>query len=359
MRNNSYICKKSEVSSVQKATYKDAGVDVDAGNKAVELIKGHVRSTFRPGVLGNFGGFGGFFKPDMQKYREPILVSGTDGVGTKLKIAFMMDKHDTIGIDCVAMCVNDILVHGAEPLFFLDYIALGKLMPEKVAKIVKGVAEGCKQAGCALLGGETAEMPGLYEEDEYDLAGFSVGIVEQDKVLDGSLIKEGDVVIGVASSGLHSNGYSLVRKVFFDIAKYSVDHYIEEVGKTLGEEILRPTKIYANVLNTMKPFKLHGMAHITGGGLIENIPRILPDGLEVVLRSNSWEVPPIFSVIQKIGQVECREMYRTFNMGIGYVLIVPEYDADTVVKTLAQNDEQAWVIGRVSKGKGGVVFCQN
>lgn len=293
---------------MEKATYKDSGVDVDAGNRAVELMKGHVSSTFRPGVLGNFGGFGGFFELDVKKYREPILVSGTDGVGTKLKIAFMMDRHDTIGIDGVAMCVNDILVNGAEPLFFLDYIALGKLVPQKVADIVKGVSDGCKMAGCALLGGETAEMPGMYDKDEYDLAGFAVGVVDKTKIIDGSSIKENDIVIGIASSGLHSNGYSLARKVFFEIGNLSPKDYIEEFGKTLGEEILRPTKIYSKVVKSLKGFNIHGMAHITGGGLTENLPRVLPEGLEAKINKGSWEIPPVFDVIQKIGCVEDAEM---------------------------------------------------
>ena len=344
---------------MKNATYKEAGVDVDAGNRAVELIKDHVRSTFRPGVLGNIGGFGGFFQLDVMKYREPILVSGTDGVGTKLKVAFMMDKHDTIGIDGVAMCVNDILVHGAEPLFFLDYIALGKLVPEKVADIVKGVAEGCKMAGCALLGGETAEMPGMYDEDEYDLAGFTVGVVDKTKIIDGSSIKENDIVIGIASSGLHSNGYSLARKVFFELGNLSPKDYVEEFNQTLGEEILRPTKIYSKVVKSLKAFNIHGMAHITGGGLVENLPRILPEGLEVKINSGSWEVPPVFDMIQKIGRVEDSEMYRTFNMGIGYVAIVPEEEADAILKVAVQQGEKTWVIGRVSGGKGGVVFCRS
>ena len=344
---------------MKNATYKEAGVDVDAGNRAVELIKDHVRSTFRPGVLGNIGGFGGFFQLDVMKYREPILVSGTDGVGTKLKVAFMMDKHDTIGIDGVAMCVNDILVHGAEPLFFLDYIALGKLVPEKVADIVKGVAEGCKMAGCALLGGETAEMPGMYDEDEYDLAGFTVGVVDKTKIIDGSSIKENDIVIGIASSGLHSNGYSLARKVFFELGNLSPKDYVEEFNQTLGEEILRPTKIYSKVVKSLKAFNIHGMAHITGGGLVENLPRILPEGLEVKINSGSWEIPPVFDMIQKIGRVEDSEMYRTFNMGIGYVAIVPEEEADAILKVAVQQGEKTWVIGRVSGGKGGVVFCRS
>jgi phosphoribosylformylglycinamidine cyclo-ligase len=344
---------------MKSATYKEAGVDVDAGNRAVELIKGHVRSTFRPGVLGNIGGFGGFFQLDVEKYQEPILVSGTDGVGTKLKVAFMMDKHDTIGIDGVAMCVNDILVHGAEPLFFLDYIALGKLVPEKVADIVKGVAEGCRMAGCALLGGETAEMPGMYDEDEYDLAGFAVGVVDKTKIIDGLSVKKDDIVIGIASSGLHSNGYSLARKVFFELGKLSPKDYMEELGMTLGEEILKPTKIYAKTVKPLKDFNIHGMAHITGGGLIENLPRILPDGLEIKINKGSWDIPPVFNMIQKIGQVEDGEMYRTFNMGIGYVIIAPEEEADGILKAVDQLGEKSWIIGRVSGGEGGVVFCQS
>ena len=280
---------------MEKLTYRDAGVDVDAGNRAVKLIKGYVKSTFQPGVLGELGGFGGFFQLDISKYQEPVLVSGTDGVGTKLKIAFMMDKHDTIGIDAVAMCVNDILVHGAKPLFFLDYIAVGKLIPKKVAEIVKGVAEGCRIAGCALLGGETAEMPGMYGENEYDIAGFVVGVVDKNKIVDGSLIKRGDVVIGIASSGLHSNGYSLARKVLFEVGKLSPRDYIEELGCTLGEEILRPTKIYSKTVNALKDFNIHGMAHITGGGIFENLPRILPEGLQVEINEKAWDVPPIWS----------------------------------------------------------------
>lgn len=344
---------------MEKLTYRDAGVDVDAGNRAVKLIKGYVKSTFQPGVLGELGGFGGFFQLDISKYREPVLVSGTDGVGTKLKIAFMMDKHDTIGIDAVAMCVNDILVHGAKPLFFLDYIAVGKLIPEKVAEIVKGVAEGCRIAGCALLGGETAEMPGMYGENEYDIAGFVVGVVDKNKIVDGSLIKRGDVVIGIASSGLHSNGYSLARKVLFEVGKLSPRDYIEELGCTLGEEILRPTKIYSKTVNALKDFNIHGMAHITGGGIFENLPRILPEGLQVEINEKAWDVPPIFTMIQKIGHVEDREMHRTFNMGIGYVIIAAEKDANDILEVIRQQGEKGWIIGQVSNGSGGVVFCQS
>lgn len=349
-------------------SYKDAGVDVDAGNKAVELMKTHVKSTFRPGALGNIGGFGGFFQLDIKKYREPVLVSGTDGVGTKLKIAFAMDKHDTVGIDCVAMCVNDILVHGAEPLFFLDYVALGKLIPERVAEIVKGVAGGCRQAGCALIGGETAEMPGLYDEEEYDLAGFAVGVVDKANLIDGSRIREGDVVIGLTSSGLHSNGYSLARKVLLEKAGYSLTKYIEELGKTLGEEMLLPTRIYVKTVRELAHLEIRGMAHITGGGLVENLPRILPEGLEFELHKGAWEVPPIFHIIQKAGNVEDEEMYRTFNMGIGYVIVASENQANDILNVInnknnnnggLSEDTKAMIIGRVTAGKGGVVFCRH
>ncbi|HHW03037.1 MAG TPA: phosphoribosylformylglycinamidine cyclo-ligase [Thermoanaerobacterales bacterium] len=348
----------------EKMSYRDAGVDVDAGNRAVELMKNHVKSTFRQGVLGNIGGFGGFFQLDVKKYREPVLVSGTDGVGTKLKIAFAMDKHDTVGIDCVAMCVNDILVHGAEPLFFLDYVAVGKLIPEKVAEIVKGVAEGCRQAGCALIGGETAEMPGLYDEKEYDLAGFAVGVVDKANLIDGSAIREGDVVIGLTSSGLHSNGYSLARKVLLEKAGFSLSQYVEELGRTLGEEMLLPTRIYVRTIRKLAPIEIHGMAHITGGGLVENLPRILPEGLEFEIHKGSWEVPPIFNMIQKAGNIEEKEMYRTFNMGIGYVIVAPENQAGDIITIINNNGElkediEAVTIGRVTAGKGGVVFCRS
>lgn len=344
---------------MEKVTYKQAGVDVDAGNKAVELMKGHVKSTFRPGVLGDIGGFGGFFELDVKKYSNPILVSGADGVGTKLKIAFMMDKHDTIGIDGVAMCVNDVLVHGAEPLFFLDYIALGKLDPIKVADIVKGVAQGCRMAGCALLGGETAEMPGMYENDEYDIAGFAVGVVDKTKIINGSTIKKDDNIIGIASSGLHSNGYSLARKVLFELGNFSIDDYIEDFGKTLGEELLTPTKIYSKIVNSIICSSIHGMAHITGGGLIENLPRILPKGLEVRINEGTWDIPPVFNMIQKLGKIEDREMYRTFNMGIGYVIIVSKEETDEILNVINQQNEKAWIIGKICEGESGVVFCQS
>lgn len=342
----------------EKITYRYAGVNVDEGNRAVELIKSHVRSTYRLGVLGDIGGFGGFFELNLKNYSHPVLVSGADGVGTKLKIAFMMDKHDTVGIDCVAMCVNDIVTHGAEPLFFLDYIATGKIVPEKIEKIVKGVAEGCRRANCALIGGETAEMPGFYGEDEYDLAGFAVGIVDKEKIVDGSKIREGDIVIGLSSSGLHSNGYSLARKVFFEIGKLNPESYIEEFGRTLGEELLTPTYIYAGAVEKLLKFQIHGMAHITGGGFFENLPRILPRGLEFRIREGSWDIPPVFSILQKMGNVDDYEMYRTFNMGIGFVIVLPEEEADEALKTCNTSGFKAWTIGRVGKGEGGVVFCR-
>lgn len=342
----------------QKMTYRGAGVDVDAGNEAVRLIKDHVKSTFRSGVIGDIGGFGGIFELDFKKFRQPMLVSGTDGVGTKLKLAFMMGKHDTIGIDCVAMCVNDILVYGAEPLFFLDYIAIGKLIPEKVAQIVNGVAEGCKMAGCALLGGETAEMPDMYDNDEYDIAGFTVGIVDKEKIIDGSKIAADDVVIGLASTGLHSNGYSLARKVIFEKGKYDIDTYVDELGKTVGDEMLTPTRIYVKTVQSILcSSDIHGMAHITGGGLTENLPRILPEGMQFNISLGSWKIPAIFSLMQRLGRIDDGEMYRTFNMGIGYVVVAPEESSDKVVETANKQGIEAWVIGRVVKGRGGVLFC--
>lgn len=343
-----------------KLNYKNAGVDIDAGNKAVELMKAHIKSTFRPEVLGDLGGFGGLFKIDVAKYRQPVLVSGTDGVGTKLKLAFYMDKHDTVGIDCVAMCVNDILVLGAEPLFFLDYIALGKLIPEKVAAIVKGIAEGCRQAGCALIGGETAEMPDMYGENEYDLAGFVVGITDHDKIINGADIKAGNVVIGFTSSGLHSNGYSLARKVLLDKSGKKINNYVDDFGKTLGEEMLTPTIIYKNTLSSLSDYKINGMAHITGGGLVENLPRILPPGLEFRIDKSSWQVPPVFEMIKKVGKIDEAEMFRTFNMGIGFVLVVPEEDADGLIKAVNSNKVNgisAIAIGLIQDGTGGVIFC--
>jgi len=334
-------------------TYKKAGVDIDAGNEAVRLMRGAVRSTFRPEVLSDLGGFGGLFALDVQKYKEPVLVSGADGVGTKLKVAFMADKHDTVGQDAVAMCVNDILVQGAEPLFFLDYLAVGRLEPEKVAEIVAGVAAGCRLAGCALLGGETAEMPGFYREGEYDLAGFAVGVVDRQKLINGSGSQAGDLVIGLPATGLHSNGFSLVRKIFFERAGWSLDRYIPEFGKTLGEELLTPTKIYVRpVLSLLAQTAVRGMAHITGGGLPENVPRCLPPGLGVSLERQAWTVPPVFTLLQRLGDVSADEMFRTFNMGIGFVLVVAKNDADKVLTLLKEAGEAPLLLGEVVPNEG-------
>lgn len=333
-------------------TYKEAGVDIDAGNEAVRLMKKHVRSTHRPEVLTEIGSFGGLFALS-NKYEEPVLVSGTDGVGTKLKIAFLLDKHDTIGQDAVAMCVNDIIVHGAEPLFFLDYLAVGKLDPEQVATIVRGIAAGCRQAGCALIGGETAEMPGFYASGEYDLAGFAVGVVERKKIIDGRQVKPGHVVIGLPSSGLHSNGYSLARKVLLEKAALHPDTYQPELGKTLGEELLTPTKIYVKTIqHLLSRVPVEAMAHITGGGLPENLPRILPPGLGVRLNKKAWTVPPIFKLLQTLGAVPETEMYRTFNMGIGFVCLVAPEEADKACAVLAEAGEEPVIIGRVEPGAG-------
>lgn len=339
-------------------TYKNSGVDVTAGYQAVKRMKTHVQKTFTKGVLSDLGGFGGMFALDKSQYDEPVLVSGTDGVGTKLMIAFAMDKHDTIGEDCVAMSVNDVLCQGAKPLFFLDYIATGKLYPEKIASIVEGISNGCIKAECALIGGETAEMPGLYGTDEYDLAGFAVGIADKKKIITGENIKEGDVLIGLPSSGLHSNGFSLVRKLFFDIKKYDVNQYIDELGSTLGEELIKPTKIYSNALIELnEKFIIKGISHITGGGFYENIPRMLPDGLSAIVNRKQVEIPPIFNVIQKLGDIEIDEMYSTFNMGIGIVMAVEQKDTDSIIKFLKTKDEKAYVIGEIIKGERGVSIC--
>ncbi|SHF32995.1 phosphoribosylformylglycinamidine cyclo-ligase [Desulfofundulus australicus DSM 11792] len=341
----------------QGLTYAEAGVDIAAGNRAVELMKESVRSTFRPEVLAEIGGFGGLFALDTTRYRHPVLVSGADGVGTKLKIAMLMDRHDTIGIDAVAMCVNDILVQGAEPLFFLDYLAVGRLVPEKVAAIVSGVAEGCRQAGCALIGGETAEMPGFYAPGEYDLAGFAVGVVERERIIDGSSIRPGDRLIGLPSSGLHSNGYSLARRVLLEVAGYGVETYHEDLGRTVGEEMLEPTRIYVRtVLPLLEQFDIRGMAHITGGGLTENIPRILPRGTAAVVERRSWPVPPVFSLIQSIGRVAEEEMLRTFNMGLGLVMVVPEEQAGAVLEYLLQRGEKAYLVGEIAGGEREVKY---
>lgn len=338
-------------------TYKDAGVDIQAGYKAVELIKRHAKKTFRPEVLTDIGGFGGLFLINKEKYTNPVLVSGTDGVGTKLKIAFLMDKHDTIGQDCVAMCVNDVVCSGAEPLFFLDYLAVGKNIPEKIAEIVKGVAEGCLIAGCSLIGGETAEMPGFYKEDEYDLAGFCVGIVDKDKIIDGKNIVEGDVIIGLPSNGLHSNGYSLVRRIINPSIKKLME-YVEVLGCTLGEELLKPTRIYVKIiLEAIEKFPIKGIANITGGGFIENIPRIIPEGLRVRIFKNSWPILPIFNLIQEIGKVPEDEMFNTFNMGIGMVLVVDKMIKDEIIKFFNNLNEKCYIIGEIIRGKAGVEFC--
>ena len=338
-------------------TYAAAGVDITAGNRAVELMQEHVRRTFRPGVLGDLGGFGGLFALEPGRYRQPVLVAGTDGVGTKLKIAFLMDRHDTIGIDAVAMCVNDILVHGAEPLFFLDYLAVGKMVPEKVAQIVAGVAEGCRRAGCALIGGETAEMPGFYPEDEYDLAGFAVGVVEREELLDGSRIRPGQVVLGLASSGLHSNGFSLARRVLLAEAGYTLDRQLPELGRALGEELLEPTRIYvASLLPLIKEGLIKGLAHITGGGLVENPPRILPKDVNMRLDRRSWPLPPVFRLIQENGKVPEPEMYRTFNMGLGMLAVVAAGDVDRVKARLEAAGGEVFVVGEIIPGRGAVEF---
>lgn len=332
-------------------TYREAGVDIDAGNKAVDLMKQHVRATYRPEVLGDIGGFGGLFALN-NKYTEPVLVSGTDGVGTKLSVAFMMDKHDTIGQDAVAMCVNDILVQGAEPLFFLDYLAVGKLEPEKVADVVSGVARACKESGCALIGGETAEMAGFYADGEYDIAGFSVGAVDKPKIITGEKVAPGDVLLGLPSTGLHSNGFSLVRKICFDVKNLSVQDFIPELGTKLGETLLVPTRLYPKVcLPLIEKFDIHGMVHITGGGFYDNIPRILPENCAVEINTSSWPKPPIFALLQTWGQVAWPEMYRTFNMGIGMILAVTKDEAVAIQAQLAAQGEKSYVIGKVVEGQ--------
>jgi len=337
--------------------YKQAGVDIAAGNEAVERMKKHVKKTFRPGVLTDLGGFGALFGLDKDKYEEPVLVSGTDGVGTKLKLAFAMDKHDTIGVDAVAMCVNDIVVQGAEPLFFLDYLACGKIVPEKIEAIVKGIADGCLQAGCALIGGETAEMPGMYGEGEYDIAGFAVGVVDRRKMIDGSAIRPGDAVIGLASSGVHSNGFSLVRKLLLEDKGWSLGQRIPELDGALGEVLLTPTKIYVRtILSLLRETTIKGMAHVTGGGFIENIPRVLPEGADVVIEEGSWPVPPIFKVLREAGNVAHDDMFRTFNMGIGMVLIVPEEEAGRTIGRAQALGEGAYRIGTVTEGTRMVRF---
>ncbi|MCL2391433.1 MAG: phosphoribosylformylglycinamidine cyclo-ligase [Oscillospiraceae bacterium] len=337
-------------------SYAKAGVDVTAGYESVELIKPHIKSTFRPGVLGAFGGFGGMFEPNLSNMKRPVAVSGTDGVGTKLKLSFLMNKHDTIGIDCVAMCVNDIICSGAEPLFFLDYIATGKNKPERTAAIVSGVAEGCRQAGCALIGGETAEHPGMMPEDEYDIAGFSVGFVDYDDIIDGKTISSGDVIIGIESSGLHSNGFSLVRKVFAEQLN-KLDAHIPEFGCTLGEELLRPTRIYVKpLLNIIKQFgkDIKGISNITGGGYNENIPRMLPEGIRARIEVSKIPEKPIFKMLAQKGNIPAKDMYNTFNMGIGIVLAVSESKSDSVMDSLRKLGETPHIIGHCLSGEKGV-----
>ena len=339
--------------------YKNAGVDIEAGYKSVELMKEHVKGTMRPEVLGGIGGFSGAFSMSAFKEMEkPTLVSGTDGVGTKLKLAFLMDQHNTVGIDCVAMCVNDIACAGGEPLFFLDYIACGKNFPEKIADIVGGVADGCKQAGAALIGGETAEMPGFYPEDEYDLAGFAVGVVDEKNLITGKDLKAGDVLIGMASSGVHSNGFSLVRKVF-EMTKESLDTYYDELGGTLGETLIAPTKIYVKALKRVKDsgVTIKACSHVTGGGSYENIPRMLPDGVRAVIKKDSYEIPAIFKLLAEKGSIEEEMMYNTYNMGIGMVLAVDPSAVDTAMEAIREAGETPYVIGSVEAGEKGVTLC--
>jgi phosphoribosylformylglycinamidine cyclo-ligase len=344
------------MSTSRSESYKAAGVDVVAGYEAVKLMKPHVESTFIPGVMGSLGGFGGLFAPNFAGMEKPILVSGTDGVGTKLKLAFLLDKHDTIGIDAVAMCVNDIVCCGAQPLFFLDYIAVGKNVPEKVANIVLGIAEGCRQAGCALIGGETAEMPGFYPVDEYDVAGFSVGMVDEPKMIDGSRLTAGDVLIGVASSGVHSNGYSLVRKTL-GINEKSVRMYIDEFGKTLGEELLTPTKIYVKAAqNAISKADIKAISHITGGGFYENIPRMLKDGICADIEKAAAPVLPVFDLIAKTGDIPERDMYNTFNMGVGMIMAVAKEDADKALAAIAEAGQTGYIIGECKEGEKGITL---
>lgn len=342
---------------MSELTYKKAGVDIDAGEMFVELISPFAKKTFRKEVLTDIGSFSGLFRLDISRYKEPILVSGTDGVGTKLKIAFMADRHDTVGIDLVAMCVNDILTCGAEPLFFLDYLATGKLIPERAVDIVKGIAEGCTEAGCSLIGGETAEMPGFYQEGEYDIAGFAVGVVEKDKIVDGKDVSPNDIIIGLASSGLHSNGYSLVRKIFFEHKKKAIDSFIPELGTTLGEELLKPTKIYVKAYRAVSGVsEIKAMAHITGGGIPGNLPRVLPKTIGAKIKKGSWEEPPIFGLLRKEGNVPEEDMKRTFNLGIGYIMIVSPNSVDNTLSALKGAGYNAYIIGETFNGNREVIY---
>ncbi|MEJ8552742.1 phosphoribosylformylglycinamidine cyclo-ligase [Tepidibacter sp. Z1-5] len=342
---------------MNKITYRDSGVNIDEGNKAVDIIKEKVKSTYNKNVLGDLGSFSGLYSiKDCLSMKEPVLLSSTDGVGTKLKIAQMMDRHDTVGIDLVAMCVNDLICQGAKPLFFLDYIATGSLKSNQVEDIVSGIVEGCKDSGCALVGGETAEMPGMYKNDEYDLAGFSVGICDKENIITGEDVKEGDVLIGISSSGIHSNGFSLIRKIFLDELNWTLDRYVDELGKTLGEELLTPTKIYVNtVMDLISKYNIKSIAHITGGGVIENITRVIPENLGITINKNSWKELNIYSLIKKLNLVEERELYRSFNMGIGLVIIVDKNDANEILECINQN-EDAYIIGEVTTDSG-VVLC--
>ncbi len=339
--------------------YKNAGVDIEAGYKSVELMKKHVKETMRPEVLGGLGGFSGAFSlAKIKEMENPILLSGTDGCGTKVKLAFLMDKHDTIGIDAVAMCVNDVACAGGEPLFFLDYIACGKNYPEKIATIVAGVAEGCKQSGAALVGGETAEHPGLMPEDEYDLAGFAVGVVDEKDLITGADLKAGDILIGMASTGVHSNGFSLVRKVF-EMTKESLDTYYDELGKTLGEALIAPTRIYVNALKSIKEagVRVKACSHITGGGFYENIPRMLPEGMHAVVKKDSYEVPAIFRLLQKTGNIEEQMMYNTFNMGLGMIVAVDPADVGKTMEAIREAGDTPYVVGEIKAGEKGVTLC--
>lgn len=341
---------------IKEPAYKRAGVDIEAGNRAVEMMRASIEKTRRPEVIGSIGGFAGMFALDCG-YKEPVLVSGTDGVGTKLKIAKMMGAHDTVGIDLVAMCVNDIIVTGAEPLFFLDYLAVGMLEPKQVAEIVSGIASGCVEAGCALVGGETAEMPGFYGKGEYDIAGFAVGVVEKDDIIDGRDIRAGDAIIGLVSSGIHSNGFSLARKIIFEDSGLRHDQILPRYAHTIGEELLKPTSIYAKAARgVLEEVSVKGMAHITGGGLTENVPRVLPKGISAELDTNMWEVPEIFATIQDLGNVDEAEMFKTFNMGIGMVMIVDDYAARNVVEILEGSGVEAVVIGKAVLGEEGTIY---
>lgn len=340
-------------------TYKQSGVDIDEGNRAVDLIKGKIKSTYDNNVIGDLGNFSGLYSlKDFVGMQEPVLLSSTDGVGTKLKLAQMMDKHDTVGIDLVAMCVNDLICQGAKPLFFLDYIATGKLVAEQVEQIVGGIADGCKMAGCALIGGETAEMPGMYSDDEYDLAGFSVGIADREKIVSGKNVKSGDTLIGIQSSGIHSNGFSFIRKIFLDTYDYKLDQYIDELKMTLGEALLTPTKIYIKlVLDVIKNHEIKAIAHITGGGVIENITRVIPKGLGIDIKKDSWEKPAIFKMIENFNSIDERELHKSFNMGVGLVLIVDKEKAQDVVDYINTTDENAYIIGEVVDNHDGVNLC--